>query len=948
MPNYDHYARMEIVIEDRRARRGLRETGREAQRTGGRVRRTNRRFSAWGRTVATITKALISMAAVLVAFNALVTVPELLIRGLGFALIEAAKSAGEFEEAIIGLQSILATTLVFSTSPLQNFREAGLVAARAIQAIALRADELVGSLDEATKAYQVLISAGITRFTTRFRDLVDLSILLTNTVRALTPGQPFEKQISEEIRSLLTGTIRSSSVLTRLLFQGNTKALREFLAEARRGRNIVELLRARLTGFDAAAESLSRTLNGVVTSFQSLFQIISFLALGEGGILTRLLNRFADMAIEIQQNQEGVNLLAARFGTAVDRIVQTIFDVLGLNDVLRDTDSLLEQIGEGIPVVTEYIIRNIYVMESFVQLIRVLYDLLFGLIQLVVRALEYLRDSGLVELLSRALTGVLVPVASRLRELSGEFATIAGAIRSFIGGAGSLVIPRTVVSVLDQAAEGLSGFSNAISGTATAIGKFGEDTGNLILDLSQGIVTGLNTIVEGMSTYMSRESSESLAQSAMAGFSDSVLENLDRIQRRQAEIASGAEDIPLIPFYDLSELIATNRELLTTADYVRALASATSRFYSQALRGATNLDVLLTEPLSTLRARITDQRNILLDQLRQSRQALANALAVQETPAELNPQLQVDPVEVQALKDQIDELTTSISALGSELISLDRILDQFANTTLVSFTKELTQLLRREVVAGLITEILRLKGELNETTTADPEFLRQLRMSFGITVEQIGKSLPTLKDLITSIKDFILSAENLVKIVVAVGNALAGAITQAIRGSESLGQALKNIFGTLLIALGEAAVSLGFLFLIIGAVTRDLAFAQFGLILIAAGVATIAAGVALTGGANTGNAGAGISTGAEEIPTYSQQQQQIAVQQNFVDATDALRVSSESLQEATQDIRGVSAGEVFMQGEQQAGGITKVLANDVGRSDRFASTRRAAAAFSGI
>ena len=90
-----------------------------------------------------------------------------------------------------------------------------------------------------------------------------------------------------------------------------------------------------------------------------------------------------------------------------------------------------------------------------------------------------------------------------------------------------------------------------------------------------------------------------------------------------------------------------------------------------------------------------------------------------------------------------------------------------------------------------------------------------------------------------------------------------------------------------------------------------------------------------------------VVSGGGATPTFAFSQQQIATQQHFSQAADSLQQSSENLDTATQSIKGVSPGQVFTTGADEMGGVTRVLANDARRSDRFSATRDAARSFRG-
>ena len=101
--------RLEIVILDGKAALAMRRFDQVITRTSRGVARANRRFIRMGSIFGTITKALISMVAVLIAFNLLITLPQRIFQGFVTVLGAAIRTVSEFEQRILGLQAILAT-----------------------------------------------------------------------------------------------------------------------------------------------------------------------------------------------------------------------------------------------------------------------------------------------------------------------------------------------------------------------------------------------------------------------------------------------------------------------------------------------------------------------------------------------------------------------------------------------------------------------------------------------------------------------------------------------------------------------------------------------------------------------------------------------------------------------------------------------------------------------
>ena len=229
--------------------------------------------------ILTMTKALLSMGIIMVAFTILVGGPIAAFFSMIAAIRATISTLAEFEQRILALQGILASTVIFLRDPVENFRNAGLVATSVVETLALRANEMVASLTEATLVFQTLLATGAQRSIRDVDQLVDLTILLSNAIAGITTGQDRQRQLAEETRSLFTQQLRANSLLTRILFR-NRREMREFFRQAEASDTVVEQLTERLSGFAAVAVELGKTLEGIKTTAQTILQVIARRAFG--------------------------------------------------------------------------------------------------------------------------------------------------------------------------------------------------------------------------------------------------------------------------------------------------------------------------------------------------------------------------------------------------------------------------------------------------------------------------------------------------------------------------------------------------------------------------------------------------------------------------------------------------------------------------------------------
>ena len=318
----------------------------EIERQVRRLSRTLRRLSigAFGRLI----KSTIAATSRLAILGVIIGIPAAALGGFISLIKVTIRSLSEFEQRILGLQAILASSVVFLEDPVENFRNAGLVAIGVIEKLSLRANEMVTSLSEATIVFQTLLATGAQRLVTDVDKLVDLTILLSNSIAGITTGQDRQRQLAEETRSLFTGQLRSTSLLARLIFK-NRQEMLEFFRAAEASDTVVEALAEKLKGFSLIARDLARTLEGLKTTFVTLLQVIARRAFA--GLLAGLEARVGDIFDKIQSDVTGLNLLAASLAAAVKVSVAAIGDIIErvFGVTLSNTENLLQGVTNAIP-----------------------------------------------------------------------------------------------------------------------------------------------------------------------------------------------------------------------------------------------------------------------------------------------------------------------------------------------------------------------------------------------------------------------------------------------------------------------------------------------------------------------------------------------------------------------------------------------------------------------
>ena len=958
--NRGYTATITIRIIDGKATRPLRRVGRQVDRTGKKINRFNRRSGFLARTWNTMRKALLSMVGVLIAFNFVITAPQLAMKVLIGLFKESIKLASDFEQKIISLQAVFASKISFKADPFANFKETGKIAENVLNQIALRAGETIGSISDVALVIQTAIASGAENQVRSVKELIDLSILLTNAIATFTPGQDLQRQLSEETRSLFLGRARATSQLVNFLFAGNKNAIRKFLEETKVSGDFLERIEKKLKGVDFASKRLGRTVSGVSATFQSILQIVAHRALSGGGPLSELTERFADFLDDIVAGVEGLNRLAASISASFALIRDAILEVTGATKYLDDSKTVIELLVTLIPLFTEKIVQLVFSAKTGVLVFYELYQLFFNVGRAFGALFQAIASTGFSDFLIGLLENIIIFVHKAL----AVFAIIPDIVDTIQAKLLGLTKGIINLAIVLSKIPGTRAFVDPLLALASQFEKgnvidriFDVMTRNVAVSETGGgpLVSGFKTILDELKSATLRipkimkllftgPLSSDVAKTKMDAFAKAFEDAFKRIEDRMKETAKAADAIPQKKFLDFSGLLEENKNLLKSTGFLRTQAGQVGKILARSFEGIIPQDIVrkILPDVDIIIGSIQDKIRLLTIQLSDTTEALE--------AADFLPEFLKDPDQVQKLQDDATKIRGEIAALTGELSSLEQALVELSKTTFVDFAESINNILRANVFSAIRTQIQEMNeeldksgGKMNKYAEHIGEALPKL-MSVRSEAEHIGFSF---RETFKNIKEMFLSTEGLTALLGAAGNAMAQAVTQAIKGAESFGEALKGIFGTVLIAIGQAALATGTALAIFGAFSMNAAMVQEGLILIAIGVAAIAAGVALSPG-SSGSAGSGSAASNENMPEFMHSQQSIAAQQYFNSATENLRVSSENIDSATQNIKGVKAGEVFMKGATEVGGVTKVLAGDARRGDSFGAARDSALAFQGM
>lgn len=874
-------ARIIIEIVDGEARRAVDRVGTATRRSGRNIGFFNAAMLRLSSAIATVTKALLSMGGVLIAFNLLITIPQKILEGMVAAFRVGLKVIGEFQERVISLQAVLATAFEFAVSPITNFSRAADVAAAVIQELERRVGEMVVGIEDASVAMQTLAAVG-SDAVKNAKDLVDLTVLLSNAVAAVTVGQDRQRQLSEEIRSLFTGQFRATALLTRLIFD-SSEQLRRFNENIRAGGDAaaraVDDLRSRLEPFALAAQDLGQTFQGLVTTGQTLLSIFARKAFA--AIFTDLRAITRQVFDDIDLMQSKFNRLAAIVGAAFRAIADFILKELlgGIGLMQTDTEFFLNQLFRRVPelagdiaAIFQRIINFVKLLIAFLPVVSLALDAAITVLQLIFKLVVFLGRSF-----------------DKLREDSSDLVRVL----QLIGETLKYIIIRILSELTGISVQELTLYFDIILGLAKSL--VAVLTGTSVEDLGKGL---------------------SLLFSGLADTAEPVLGRIHQALVDLTNALTIAGDAQLVWTTRAKVIAATYRGLQYALEAINRLEADRSALQRELNRqGLNNLNILLEQAQLQIRT-----NRLLSSQVRDLLTLLRLGGGVGVSPARafsaLNESMHRIRIEMENTVGLIDTLTSklSVAATGQKSFIEEQLdearqrLDELQGS-LVQFLLDL-ELIRKEIVSIFNQTFASIAESLK--TEVFSQFIGAILASFEKEIDRVHVSLKVVFDNL-----FRAIEENALQIAFAIGNALSSMIQSLVSGTENLGQALKNFLGDVLIFVGQLAVVIGTVGLLLSIFTGNGPGVGASLILLAAGTAAIAAGTLLKGGGAGGGAGvgggaAGENTGVRQVFEF---QRLIEVQQSQERQTERLADAAEALEDATSNIDTLDEGVFIKQGQ---------------------------------
>jgi hypothetical protein len=381
-------------------------------------------FGGMNSAIATAGKALISMAAILVAYNLLIKIPQEIANGFYEVAKAAIAAADEAERAVYSTAGLLASFASFGPTLGESFENAVIMSEQLEIKFAALAAKSVVSASTIRLAFQTLVGHGGLELTKDFDDAATAAAKMTNIIVALTGGMQTERRVVSEIGNTLEGNASTYNVIGRLI-KAQVGDLKAWLESVKQNHNLTAELARLFPGMDAAAQRLGNTMQGMVESIKGSLEQLDRITMHAGGgfaVIVNYLREWRDLIGDAVQD-------IGTFNGHIDQLRP------GTQEILLVFIRLGESIGQILQG-TEQLIANLFgTHDKLMQIDAISYDIL-QIAVFIRTVLESLNSNVLVKSLA-VFTGIWVVVKSIMMLLAGEelvvgFAAIGAAIAPWL------------------------------------------------------------------------------------------------------------------------------------------------------------------------------------------------------------------------------------------------------------------------------------------------------------------------------------------------------------------------------------------------------------------------------------------------------------------------------------------------------------------------------------
>jgi len=240
----------------------------------------------------------------------------------------------EFRLSVVQTAAVL--TSLSPAKTFETFNQALAYSQAAMERLEILAARFVATGQDLQRVFFTFATQGVIPVTAR-----DFEALgrITDAILAITAGQNKELQLRQEVRGLLSGQIRDTSILAQLI-RGQVGDLKSWVEEHRRAGDLLPAIAEKLAGFKLAQKSILELASTWLNTLKTIYALVirrAFAGVYDDIVrsLREMSNRFIDAQGRLTQlSQEVIDRLKPAF-EALGPAIRTWLQVLADPKTLR-------------------------------------------------------------------------------------------------------------------------------------------------------------------------------------------------------------------------------------------------------------------------------------------------------------------------------------------------------------------------------------------------------------------------------------------------------------------------------------------------------------------------------------------------------------------------------------------------------------------------------------
>lgn len=305
--------------------RGVKNVDRQTDQVENRLSRLGKFMQS---QLGQIAKMALGFFTVVAAVNALQGALRIAVRIAQQIVSSAFEAFRVFESTKISLQAALASQLRLSGNAAENFRLMGDVADVLVNRLIDIDRQSAATFDELVMGFQTFVATGGLRMVSTLEEALQATNLIVNASRIFSRQTNQQMALLTNMRGILQGNSFQMAEVLQVIARSGAE-WKEQLRTIEAQRNLLPVLRDRLSGVDLASQELGRSTDGILTSLQTIRDLLLRAVFTE--IFERMKTGALSLIQAIERNRQAVNVWAqvlAQMGLAFLETGRAIFNLL--------------------------------------------------------------------------------------------------------------------------------------------------------------------------------------------------------------------------------------------------------------------------------------------------------------------------------------------------------------------------------------------------------------------------------------------------------------------------------------------------------------------------------------------------------------------------------------------------------------------------------------------